>query len=227
MTGAAIRVVMVDDQQIVSDSIAAFLNTVPDIEVVGNALDVESGISLIFESNPDVVLLDVEMPGRGSFDIAKEIYRHSPITKIVYFTEVVSDIFVYQAVNQAKARGYLMKNGNGSGNNRPLQTLVDCIRRVSTGEYYFCAEVKRRLRFDSGKNEYSFESKNRLADLSDRQLSVMRLLAKGLSVKEVARTLKVSDKSVDSHKYRLMRKLGINDRVQLARYAIREGLVLP
>lgn len=214
-----IRVVLVDDHLMLVDSLVSRFHRDTDIEVVGTATNADDGLSLILETEPDVVILDVELPGRGSFDIAEEISSRLKNTRMIFLTGYLSDIFIELAL-RVNAVGYLLKG-------EPIESLIHAIKKAARGEYCFSQSVQERLIYDQKKNRYSIQSQSMLASLTSRQIEVLRHLARGKSVKEVARSMHLSEKSIDSHKYRIMHKLGIHDRVELARYSIREGLTLP
>ena len=186
---------------------------------MGTATNADEGLSLILETEPDVVILDVELPGRGSFDIAEEITSRLKNTKMIFLTGYLSDIFIELAL-RVNAVGYLLKG-------EPIESLIHAIKKAARGEYCFSQSVQERLVYDQKRNRYSIQSQSMLTSLTSRQIEVLRHLARGKSVKEVARSMHLSEKSIDSHKYRIMHKLGIHDRVELARYSIREGLTLP
>lgn len=214
-----IRVVIVDDHTMLVDSLVSRFKTDSGIEIVGTAANADEGLDLILETEPDVVVLDVELPGRGSFDIGQDISTKLKNTKMIFLTGYLSDIFVELAL-RVKAVGYLLKG-------EPIESLIHAIKKAARGEYCFSQSVQERLVFDHKQNRYSIHSESMLASLTSRQIEVLRHLARGMSVKEVARSMHLSEKSIDSHKYRIMHKLGIHDRVELARYSIREGLTLP
>ncbi|QDT25157.1 response regulator transcription factor [Gimesia panareensis] len=214
-----IRIVLVDDHLMLVDSLVSRFHRDTDIEVVGTATNADDGLSLILETEPDVVILDVELPGRGSFDIAEEISSRLKNTKMIFLTGYLSDIFIELAL-RVNAVGYLLKG-------EPIESLIHAIKKAARGEYCFSQSVQERLIYDQKKNRYSIQSQSILTSLTSRQIEVLRHLARGKSVKEVARSMHLSEKSIDSHKYRIMHKLGIHDRVELARYSIREGLTLP
>ncbi|QDT99844.1 response regulator transcription factor [Gimesia aquarii] len=214
-----IRVVLVDDHLMLVDSLVSRFQNDSGIEVVGSAANADEGLALVLETQPDVVILDVELPGRGSFDIAEEISTRLKNTKMIFLTGYLSDIFIDLAL-RVNAVGYLLKG-------EPIESLIHAIKKAARGEYCFSQPVQERLIFDHKKNCYSIQSESMLTSLTSRQIEVLRHLARGKSVKEVARSMHLSEKSIDSHKYRIMHKLGIHDRVELARYSIREGLTLP
>ena len=214
-----IRIVLVDDHLMLVDSLVSRFHRDTQIEVVGTATNADEGLSLILETEPDVVILDVELPGRGSFDIAEEISSRLKNTKMIFLTGYLSDIFIELAL-RVDAVGYLLKG-------EPIESLIHAIKKAARGEYCFSQSVQERLVYDQKRNRYSIQSQSMLTSLTSRQIEVLRHLARGKSVKEVARSMHLSEKSIDSHKYRIMHKLGIHDRVELARYSIREGLTLP
>ncbi len=214
-----IKIVLVDDHLMLVDSLVSRFHRDTQIEVVGTATNADEGLSLILETEPDVVILDVELPGRGSFDIAEEISSRLKNTKMIFLTGYLSDIFIELAL-RVNAVGYLLKG-------EPIESLIHAIKKAARGEYCFSQSVQERLVYDQKRNRYSIQSQSMLTSLTSRQIEVLRHLARGKSVKEVARSMHLSEKSIDSHKYRIMHKLGIHDRVELARYSIREGLTLP
>jgi len=214
-----IRIVLVDDHLMLVDSLVSRFQRDTQIDVVGTATNADDGLGMIMETEPDVVILDVELPGRGSFDIAEEITSRLKNTKMIFLTGYISDIFIELAL-RVNAVGYLLKG-------EPIESLIHAIKKAARGEYCFSQAVQERLVYDQNKNRYSIQSQSMLTSLTSRQIEVLRHLARGKSVKEVARSMHLSEKSIDSHKYRIMHKLGIHDRVELARYSIREGLTLP
>lgn len=219
MTASTIRVFLVDDHQLVLDSLCARLSQFPDFELVGTASSATDALPHLVTTQPDIVALDVELPGRGAFDLALELKTRCPATKVVFLTGFASDVLIEQAL-RVQASGYVLK-GDSS------QTLLDAFREVARGNFYFSEQIRDRVRFDSTLKRHCLSEQHPLNGLTPRQIEVLRHLARGESVKEVARIMHLSQKSVDSHKYRIMNKLGIHDRVLLARYAIREGLTLP
>jgi DNA-binding NarL/FixJ family response regulator len=219
MSQTAIRVALLDDHRILAQSLAAVLRKESDMEVVCVAHDTEAGVEQIIAAKPDLVTLDIELPGRGCFEVAAELNARLPGVKLVMLSGFLSSVFLEHAL-RAKAAGYLLKG-------EPIEEFVVALRRVHAGGHVFSRSVENLLTYDAVKNRYQLKQATPFAALTSRQLEVLRLLAKGESVKEVAKTMHLSQKSVDSHKYRIMHKLGIHDRVQLARFAFREGLVLP
>lgn len=214
-----LRIVIVDDHNLVLESLARRIGDEADMQVVGTAVTGEEGLRLIQEHNPDIAILDVDLPGRSAFDIAGDLAAKKSSVKVLFLSGHVSDVFVEQSV-RVKSFGYLLKG-------EPASTLIAAIRQIAAGDTVFSREVSDRLVYDPRQQQYVIRSESPISSLTNRQLEVLRHLARGSSVKEVAKTMRLSEKSVDSHKYRIMHKLGIHDRVELARFAIREGLTLP
>lgn len=218
MRADAIRVVLVDDHEMVLDSLAARIGLDPDIEVVGTATTAQEGARITADLRPDVTLFDIDFPGVDSFDVIPALREAGCKTKIVFLTAHLSDLFVHQAM-ALKAVGYILKGD-------PVRAVTEGIKQVHLGGFAFSPSVQAKLNFDARNKSYSIKTERLLCALSIHQLAILRHLARGESVKQIALALTKSEKSVDSAKYRIMHKLDIHDRVELARYAIQEGLTL-
>lgn len=214
-----IRVALLDDHRVLLESLSGLLRNYPDLQIVGTASDPDEGLSLIESQKPDILLCDVEIPGRSVFEVVQDGMKTHPDLKVLFLSGFLSDVFVEHAL-RCRAQGYLLKGES-------TERIVESIRRIMQGEQCFSSEVTNRLEYDPRKKRMTVRNHSPLSTLTPRQLEVLRLLARGESVKEAAKHLHLSQKSVDSHKYRLMYKLGIHDRVQLTRLAIREGIMLP
>ena len=218
MDGSRVKVLLVDDHQMIVESFSALLQLDERFEVVGSAFSAEEGAELVEQLRPDVAVFDVDFPGRDSFDVVPHLAKNSPTTNVLFLTGHLSDIFVSQAI-RIGARGYLLKE-------EPATVVRDSIFRVARGEFAFSDPVRERLVWNEDSQSYEVRTDSMLCGLSIQQLAILRHLARGESVKQIAALLDRSEKSIDSHKYRIMHRLGIHDRVELARYAIREGLTL-
>ena len=216
-TVSKIRVVLIDSQQLMLECLRDRLNSELTIHVVGTAANSDDGVRVVDELLPDVVVLDMELPGRGVFESMNDLRTRHRHIKILILTSLQSDILLAHAI-QVKANGYVLKT-------EPLSSVIGAIHAVADGHPVFSEPIRSRLDFDSEQNVYSLKINQAAADLTARQLEVLRHLARGASVKEVAKLMHLSQKSVDSHKYRIMNKLGIHDRVDLTRYAIREQII--
>ena len=212
-----ITVGIVEPQEATQYAISMLLNSQPDSEVVGVDATGEDGMQMLIDKRPRIAIVEVDLEGRSGFELAGDLAMRQRETKVIFYSAVMPDIYIEQAL-RSKAAGYVLKTDS-------LASLLSAVQTVSKGGTYYSEPIRNRFFIDpvTGNTRTQFES--RLTQLSDRQLEVLRHLAYGLSVKDVARKMHISVKSVDSHKYRIMQSLGIHDRVDLARYAIREGLV--
>jgi len=214
-----IRTVLIEEQRLLLESLSTRIQRIPDFQIAGTASGSVDGLEVIRRTEPAVVMLGIVNRDRSGFDIAAEATRRQRNLKIVFLTSRLTDVFLARAMRLG-ADGYLLKS-------EPLEFVIQCLRRVARGECCFSREVQQRLEYDARRRRYTVNSENRLASLTNRQLEVLTRLSRGESVKEVAHGMHLSVKSIDSHKYRIMHKLGIHDRVHLARFAIREGLLQP
>lgn len=212
-----ITVGIVEPQEATQYAISMLLNGQQDSEVVGVEATGEDGMRMLIEKRPKIAIVEVDLAGRSGFELAGDLAMRQRETKVIFFSASMPDIYIEQAL-RSKAAGYVLKTDS-------LASLLTAVQTVSKGGTFYSEPIRDRVSIDpaTGSTRAQFES--RMTQLSDRQLEVLRHLAYGLSVKDVAREMHISVKSVDSHKYRIMQSLGIHDRVDLARYAIREGLV--
>jgi len=216
VSAGPIRIALVDDHRIVLDSFRSILDLDPAFEVVGTATTAEAGRDLVLQSRPDVALFDLQFSGLHAFDVLPQIHARHCRTKVVILTAHLTDAFVHQAI-LLDAAGYLLKQESA-------EFVRDALKQVARGRQVFSSAVKDRIVFNEVTQKYESCSTNPLFQLSIMQLSILRHLAGGKAVKEIAKLLDRSEKSIDSHKYRIMHRLGVHDRVELCRYAIREGV---
>ena len=214
-----ITVGIVEPQEATQYAISMLLNGQPDSEVVGIEGNGEDGMRMLTEKRPRIAVVEVDLHGRSGFELAGDLAMRQRETKVIFYSSAMPDIYIEQAL-RSKVAGYVLKTDS-------LASLLTAVQVVSKGGTFYSEPIRDRISIDpiTGNTRAQFES--RLTQLSARQIEVLRHLAYGLSVKDVARKMHISVKSVDSHKYRIMQSLGIHDRVDLARYAIREGLVCP
>jgi DNA-binding NarL/FixJ family response regulator len=211
-----IRILIVDDHALVRGALTERVQREPDLEVVGNAGNADEAIALTLECSPDIILMDIDMPGMICFDAAREIASLRPETRVIFLSAFLHDWYIQQAL-QVKARGYLTKR-------EPPERVIAAIREVATGGAFFSEEVRSRIVVDSSGATLGEDSTSLVSTLTTREVEVLRYIARGLSKKEIATIMHISAKTVDKHSTNLMSKLKIHDRVELARYAIREGL---
>ena len=209
---STIAVLLADDHPVVRQGLKTFLELQPDVSVAGEACDGAEAVALAADLLPDVVLLDLVMPGLGGPETIRRIRAASPETKVIVLTSFAGDDELFPAL-RAGADAYLLKDVEP-------RELVEAIRRVHAGEAPLdpkvAASVLRELAGDSAPHQ---------DPLTPRELEVLRLLARGLSNKAIAAELVVSEKTVKTHVSSILGKLGLTDRTQAALYAVRERLV--
>jgi DNA-binding NarL/FixJ family response regulator len=210
-----IRVAVVDDQRLFAKGISGLVDMVPGVEVVGVAHDGEEGVALCREEEPDVVLMDISMPKMDGISATREIKDLLPQTAVIILTGHEEDENVFEGI-KAGAQGYLLKDAEP-------EDLSRAIRTVHTGDTIIAPELAQKMlnTFESGGPRGS-----RLAPpLPERELEVIRALAQGMSDRQIARSLDISEKTVRNHTSNIYRKLHIFDRTQAVIYAIREGVI--
>ncbi|GMU21025.1 MAG: DNA-binding response regulator [Phycisphaerae bacterium] len=214
-----INLLVVDDHGLVRDGVSGMLSREKDFRVVGVAENADEAITKVLETRPDLVLIDIDMPGLSCFDAIQIIRSRAPETRFILVTAYEHDEHVEQAL-KVKANGFVLKSDG-------IAALAEAIRNVMAGRVHFSPDVMSRLVVQGNEIRLENPPKSRLRMLSPRERELLRVLAKGVSLKEAAAILGISYKTADKQKASLMSKLDIHDRVELARYAIREGLVEP
>ena len=212
-----IKVLLADDHTLLRRAVARVLHDNPAITVVAEVGNADDAITAALRFNPNVVVLDIDMPGVASFDAARTITARVPSARILFLSAFTHDRYI-EAALACGALGYLSKN-------EPPEKVVDAIRAVATGQCYFSPEVQSRLVIDSDGVHLGENSKSRAATLTNREVEVLRYIARGMSKKEIAKTMHLSVKTIENHSASIMSRLDIHDRVELTRFAIREGLV--
>ncbi|WP_062528648.1 response regulator [Demequina rhizosphaerae] len=219
-----IRVALVDDQAMVRVGLRMILESEDDVEVVAEATSGVEAARIVADHAPDVVLMDVRMPGMDGLTATREVLAAHPGTRIVILTTFDDDEYVYEAL-RAGASGFLLKSVDGDA-------LVSAVRVVAGGEALLAPEVTRRVieqfaRTSPGTVEEEEPPADAVGDLSDREVEVLRLMARGLSNQEIAAELFVSATTVKTHVSHILTKLGVRDRVQAVVEAYDSGIVLP
>lgn len=215
-----ITVLVVDDQALVRSGFRMILEIEPDLEVVGEAADGEEAVSLAASLCPDVVLMDVQMPGVDGITATRTLTADPAcLARVVMLTTFDMDEYVYEAL-RAGASGFLLKDVQP-------ELLVAGIRAVHSGESLLAPTVTRRMieSFVARPRAVDPMSGHQLATLTAREMDVLRLIASGLTNREIATKLFVSETTVKTHVGRVLMKLGLRDRVQAVIYAYQHGLV--
>ena len=214
-----IRVLLADDQPLVRTGLRMILTAEPDLEIVGEASDGAEAITLCARARPDVVLMDVRMPGIDGIEATRAITAgEDPAPRVLVLTTFDLDDVVYDAL-RAGASGFLLKDASED-------RLTTAIRVVSDGGSLFAPSVTRRLIEEFARRDRSRPHPS-LDGLTDREVDVLRQVARGLSNAEIAAVLFVTENTVKTHIARVLRKLGIRDRVQAVVVAYESGLVIP
>lgn len=210
-----ITVLLVDDHPVVCDGYRRLLETEPDIRVAAEAGDGETGCAQYKKHAPDVVVLDISMPGIGGLETIRRIKAYDPGARILIFSMHTSETMVSHAL-QAGATGYLTKQGG-------MGQMVEAVRRVARGEPFVDAEYA-----GGSKNRGTpATSENPLQALSTREFQLFKLMAEGHSISGIAATLCISPKTVGVHHTNIMKKLGLNNASQVVRLAIRCNVIEP
>jgi DNA-binding NarL/FixJ family response regulator len=213
----SIRVVVADDQAAVREGLAIMLDLLDDVEVVGEAADGEEALRLVAAHAPDVVLMDLRMPRCDGVEATARIRAEHPATRVVVLTTYADDEHILAAL-RAGALGYLTKDA-GRGH------IAQAVRAAAGGQSVLDPQVQQRLlSAASGTPSLSPSPAAPPDGLTTRELEVLRLIASGLSNREIAGQLYVSEATVKSHINRIFAKTGVRDRAQAVQYAYRHGL---
>ena len=210
-----IRVAIADDQQLFSGGLVRILGVQQDMEVVGEAHTGEEAVTLCLETEPDVVLMDISMPVMDGVSATRKIREVLPRTRILILTVHTDDGHVFQGI-KAGAQGYLLKDCTP-------EDLARAIRTVYSGDTIMAQDIAQKMltTFEGIRNEDAEITPH----LTERELEVIKALAQGMSNKQIAQSLHISEKTVRNHASNIYKKLHIYDRTQAVIYAVRRGLV--
>jgi NarL family two-component system response regulator LiaR len=210
-----ITILIVDDHEVVRQGLKAYLESQPDFKVVGEAASGEEAIEAAMEHLPDVVLMDLVMSGVGGIEATRRVKAITPRTQIVVLTSYYQDEFIFPAL-KAGAISYVLKDVL-------MDDLVEAIRKAASGEAVLHPKVAERViqEINGAKNA----AYNPFTELTNREMEVLRLIAKGLSNAELATELFISENTVKGHVSNILSKLQLADRTQAAVYAWEQGLV--
>lgn len=212
-----IRVVLADDHTLFRQGIRTLINAEADMEVVGEAANGIEAAERTSETRADLVLMDIGMPGLSSFEATRQIKKNRPETKVLFLTMYDDEDYLVEGM-EVGASGYVLKDS-------PATQLVSAMRDVIRGGSYLSPRMLSQLVDDFRSRIKSANRLPRFATLTAREREVLKMLAEGNSVKEIACDLNLSVKTVEAHKFNLMRKLDIHNKATLVQYAIQKKII--
>ncbi len=211
-----IKVLVVDDHTMVRDGICALLALAGDIEVVGEATNGTEALNKVRELHPDVVLMDIAMPIMGGLEATRRINREFPGVKVLVLTQYDDKEYFFPVI-ESGASGFISKAAASF-------ELTTGIRSVYRGDSYLSPSVTKLLVENYQHTSSARASKDPYNQLTEREREILKLLAEGHSTQEIAEMLVIAPKTVEGHKTNLMAKLGVHNRVELVKYALRKGI---
>lgn len=209
-----INVLLVDDHELVRTGTQRILDEVRGIKVIGTAETGEEAVSFCRDHTPDIILMDMNMPGIGGMEATRRILRMKPDVKVIALTIHTEDPFPSK-IMQTGAHGYLSKSAGTS-------EVIRAVKTVHMGQRYIAPEIAQQIALNQFKPN---RSENPFDNLTDRELQIMLKIIKGARVQDVAEELTLSAKTVNSYRYRMFQKLGISGDVELVHLAIRHGML--
>jgi two-component system response regulator NreC len=211
----AIKILLADDHKVVRQGLRALLEKEKEFEVVGEAENGREAVSKAIETKPDIVLLDVAMPDLNGLEAARQIKAKLPKAKVIALSAHENSSYVLGMIKSG-ASGYILKDV-------AFKEITDAIRMVAAGDFYLSQKVAGAV-VDGFLQRGAAAGSKAIASLTEREREVLQLLAEGHSAREVADKLFVSVKTIEVHRWKLMRKLGLKNNAELIKFAIREGL---
>lgn len=212
---STLRIMLADDHTLVREGVRSLLSKLPGMEIVGEAEDGTEAVALCHREQPDVVLMDIAMPGLNGIEATRRITDDSPRTKVILLSMYANEEYMRQALSMGAA-GYLLKGSDH-------KELEFAIRSVGRGERYLTPTVAKHM-VEGYRNRHR-EGTDQLSQLTSRQREVLQLIAEGHPTKVIASHLNLSVKTVETHRAQLMKRLRIHDVAGLIRFAISKGLI--
>lgn len=208
-----INVLLVDDHELVRTGIRKILDEVKGFKVIGETKTGEEAVAFCRKTEPNVVLMDMNMPGIGGLEATKKILRHSPDVKVIVLTVYTEDP-IPTKVMQIGASGYLTKDAGPD-------EMVNAIRIVHTGQRYITPDIAQKMAL----NQFKSSEENPFNSLSERELQIMLMITRGEKVPNISEQLMLSTKTINSYRYRMFEKLNVSNDVELTHLAIRHGML--
>ena len=214
-----IRILLVDDHQVVRSGLRMLLSNESDVEIVGDAGTAREALEAVKLLMPDVVLMDIGLPDMSGIDATRAIKQTNPEVAVVALTIHEDEEYFFKML-EAGAGGYVPKRA-------APEELLTAIRAAAAGEVYLYPSLAKLLVKDYLTQEHTSEAVKALDGLTEREQEVLRYLAEGVANDEIANALVISNKTVARHRENIMQKLGLHSRSELVRYAIRKGIIKP
>jgi DNA-binding NarL/FixJ family response regulator len=215
---AKIRVLLTDDHMLFRQGVRTLLTAEPDMEVTGEAANAADAVNVARQTRPDVVLMDIGMAGMSSFEATRQIRKERPDTRVVFLSMYDDEDYLAECVDIG-AHGYILKES-------PIEQLLTAIREVHRGGSYLSPRLLTKLVDDFRlQGRGGVPRQPRFSTLTKREREILKLLAEGLSVKDIAASFDLSVKTIEAHKFNLMRKLDIHNKAQLVQYAIQKKII--
>ena len=206
-----IRIIIADDHRVFIEGMKAMLKEFSEIEVIGEALNGKELVEIAKQLKPDLILTDVQMPVMDGIDAAKELQKCMPDVKILVLT-MLNESFHIRKMMEAGISGYVLKTTN-------KEDLIAAIKKIAAGEKHFDAEVTNRL-----MNDFSAPSTSTSDSLTKREKEILKFIANGLTDKEIAEKIFLSPLTVATHRKNILSKLGLKNKVELTRFALKNNL---
>lgn len=212
----SLTILLVDDHTIVREGLRAVLKTEPDFQLLGEAADGAEALRLVERLHPEVLVLDLMLPGLNGFDVARQVLKRSPKTRIVILS-MHSDVAYVREALRAGACAYVLKDASSA-------QLIKAIRAAGAGQRYLCPPLD-----EQAVDAYAQRAEGKTFDphetLTMREREILHLTAEGNSGMEISARLHISPRTVESHRANLMRKLGVRNQRELVRYAVQRGII--
>lgn len=213
----SIDVLLADDHKVVADGLEVLLNSEVDIRVVGKVVEGHEAVQRVRELKPDMVIMDINMPGLDGIEATRQIVEINPATRVIILSMYAHNELIFRAL-QAGAKGYLLKESAGI-------EVVDAVRSVHADCRYMSRKIADEVIDDYIRLRKDSDEDHPLSRLSPREREVLKLIVEGRTRTEIAGTLSLSKKTVDTYRSRIMRKLEVDDIPTLVRLALRQGLI--
>ncbi len=212
-----IRVLLAEDHTIVRKGLRSLLDAEADIEVVGEAEDGRQAVEKAQQLRPDIVLMDITMPGLNGLEATRQLKKYCPEVKVVALTVHTNEEYILQVL-RAGADGYLVKQA-------AVEELILAIQAVCRGDSFLSPSISRKVIEEYSRRAEASAPEDNYEQLTGREREVLQLVAEGRSNREIAETLHVAVKTVEAHRSNLMDKLDIHNTADLTRYALRKGVI--